>query len=280
MHGVFTAILCLSDAGVMKSERRQRELPNRAKCAVLPLTNWTVCCVDRAQARLPACHSNERRGGAVRVLFCVLALTLSSCAKSDLAKHSEVANRVLTERGTPDFEDASTEAHAAVRHTPSGMICVLPADGAFTFDLFPASAVNAGAQCSSTEGEQMNAWVAVRFREPTNLDAVVASAVAQLVDTGQAQPWEGRPSAADRSSPEGLPHFRISRFEIDLDGERRYLRLAVSEANGWYLQQIVSSPLAAAEETEAASGEEWRESLRAFVATASQSAAPTDGAAH
>lgn len=220
------------------------------------------------------------RGGVVKVVLCVLALALAACVKSDLAKHSEVANRLLTERGTPDFEDASTETHAAIRHAPSGMICVLPEDGAFTFDLFPSSAMNAGAQCSSTQGDLMNAWVAVRFHEPTNLDSVFASAVEQMVHAGQAEPWEGQPSAADRASPEGLPHFRINRFEINLDGEQRYLRLAISEANGWYLQQIVSSPIAAAEATEATSGEEWRESLRAFAATASAAAASSETATH
>lgn len=202
----------------------------------------------------------------LRVLLCALVLAVSACAKSGLERNSEVANRILTERGTPDFADASTESYAAVRHVPSGMVCVLPADGAFTFDLFPASAMNAGAQCSSTEGETMTGWVAVNFREPTNLDAVFASAITQLVSDPEAQAWSGQPSAADRSPPDGSPHFRINRFEIDLGGERRYLRVAMSEAGGWYLQQIVSAPIADAATVEAASGEGWQSALQTFGA--------------
>jgi hypothetical protein len=66
------------------------------------------------------------------------------------------------------------------------------------------------------------------------------------------------------ASPEGLPHFRIARFEAQIDGQPSYLRVAMSEARGWYLQQIVSGPLAQAAEVEARAGQDWRRLLRDF----------------
>lgn len=203
---------------------------------------------------------------SVRLLVCALVLASSACAKSDLDTHRSVTSQMLTERGAPDFADASTPDYAAIRHTPSGMLCVLPADGAFEFDVFPASAMNAGAQCSSTEGEVVTAWVAVRFREATTLDTAFAIAVGQLNEGLQPQAWEGGPSAADRASPEGLPHYRIHRLEAAFGEEQRYLRLAMSEIDGWYLQQIVSAPVVMAGAAEADAGEGWRVALRAFSA--------------
>lgn len=209
----------------------------------------------------------------MRLLLCVLALCVSGCAKSDLTAHREMADAMLQRRGAPDFENASTAEYAAIRHTPSGMLCVLPTDGAFEFDVFPSDSMNAGAQCSSSGGEIATGWVAVRFSQPTTLDAAFASSVAQFSQGVSVQPWEGRPSEADRASPEGLPHYRIHRVQATINGEQRFLRLAVAEMDGWYLQQIVSGPLAAAEDAEAAAGTAWRLSLRAF-ADAPHQAAP------
>lgn len=194
-----------------------------------------------------------------------MLVMLSACTKSEIAKHRDVTNGLLTHRGTPDFADASTAEYAAIRHTPSGMLCVLPASGAFEFDVFPASAINAGGQCSSTEGDVVTAMVAVSFREPTTLDAAFSSAVGQLAGDLEARAWVGGASAADISSPDGLPHYRIHRLDGNFGGERRYLRVAMSEKDGWYLQQIVSAPIAAADSTEAAAGEAWRRVLRDFA---------------
>jgi hypothetical protein len=47
--------------------------------------------------------------------------------------------------------------------------------------------------------------------------------------------------------------------------EQRYLRVAVSEARGWYVQQIVSAPLGQADIAEADAGLEWRQVLKDFV---------------
>lgn len=212
----------------------------------------------------------------MRILLCAVALSLSvgACAKSDLEKHRDITNRMLTQRGAPDFVDASTPQVAAIRHTPSGMLCVLPADGAFEFDVFPSDAMNAGAQCSGTAGEVATAWVVVRFSQPTTLDAAFASGVEQLSQGLDAQPWDGQPSEADRASPEGLPHYRIHRAQAQFGEERRYMRLSMAEMDGWYLQQIVSSPIDQARDTEAQTGEVWRSGLRAF-AEARRNAAPT-----
>jgi hypothetical protein len=202
----------------------------------------------------------------VRLWLCALVLALSGCAKGDEARHTETVNRMLSEHGTPDFEDASTAEYAAIQHTPSGMLCRVPADGAFEFDIFPSSSMNAGAQCSSAAENVVTAWVAVSFREPTTLDAAFASAVEQLTGTLSTQPWRGDPSEADRASPEGLPHYRIHRMRGDFDGDERYLRVSMAEQDGWYLQQIVSAPLAEATAAEAAAGVSWRAGLQAFTA--------------
>jgi hypothetical protein len=98
------------------------------------------------------------------------------------------------------------------------------------------------------------------------LDTAFASALAQLDEGLEMQPWPGAPSAADLASPEGLPHFRINRVQAMFDEEARYLRLSMGEMDGWYLQQIVSSPLAEAISAEAAAGESWRTALSAFAA--------------
>lgn len=243
-----------------------------------PRRTAKMCCVDNQASQASSiARDTMDEGSLVRLLF-ALMFVLSACAKTDRAKHSEVATAILQQRGTPDFIDASTSDYAAIRHTPSGMLCVMPTDGAFEFDLFPAAATNAGAQCSSTEGELVTGWVAVHFQEPTSLDAAFASAVQQLTSSLSAQPWLGRPSAADLASPEGLPHFRIHRVRANFDGEERYLRVSMAEMDGWYLQQIVSSPFATASASEAAAGEAWRSALSAF-AEARREAGPPPAAA-
>lgn len=214
------------------------------------------------------------RVGAVRAFFGALALMamVSACQPGPLAKHREMTGRMLSERGVPDFEDASTAEHAAIRHTPSGMVCILPASALVEFDVFPGDSANAGAQCSFTEGEIVSAWVAVHFREPTTLDAAFSSGVAELTTGLDAQNWLGRPSEADRASPEGLPHYRIHRVRGNFDGEERYLRISMAEADGWYLQQIASAPLTEAPEAEEAIGRSWRAGLSAFAAATREQA--------
>ena len=215
-------------------------------------------------------------GWRVKQIVLALLLALCGCAKSDIDTHRDVTSRLIAQRGAPDFVDASTAEYAAVQHAPSGMICVIPAEGVFEFDVFPATALNAGAQCSIAEGEIVEAWVAVHFSAATDLDTAFAQAVAQLTNGLEVQPWSGRPSEADRSSPQGLPHYRIARHEAGFGEEQRYLRLSMGEADGWYVQQIVSAPMSDAVETEARVGETWRRGLRAFAAA--RAAATESGA--
>lgn len=201
----------------------------------------------------------------MRLAIVVFALAAAACGRGSLENHRAVTTEMLQQRGVPDFVDASTAHFSALRHTPSGMLCILPADGIFEFDVFPGDAANAGAHCTGTAGEVADAWVAVQFSTPTTLDAVFATSIE---DTIGADPhvWSGQPSEADRSEPQGLPHYRIGRFETDVNGDRHYVRVALTEADGWYLQQIVSAPIAAAETAERDAGLEWRSTLRAFAA--------------
>lgn len=198
----------------------------------------------------------------------MLALVLMApvaCGPSALARNTATVSEMLQRSGTPDFENASTEARPALRHTPSGMVCEVPSEGAFDFGVFPAAATNPGAHCSMVAGNVATMLMAVRFAEGTTLDAAFQNAVNSTAGQANAQPWRGQPSTADRSSPEGLTHFRIARFEANLDGAPHYLRIAMSEADGWYVQQIVSAPLDQAEQVEARAGEEWRAMLRDFA---------------
>lgn len=172
---------------------------------------------------------------------------------------------MLERSGSPDFENASTADYAALKHTPSGMLCVLPTDGVFDFGVFPAAATNAGAHCSMARGDVATTLMAVRFGEGATLDSAFQEAVNATAGQAGATRWPGEPSEADKSSPEGLPHFRIARFQATLDGTPHYLRIAMSEARGWYLQQIVSAPIADAESEEARAGQEWRSTLREFA---------------
>ncbi|ANP45707.1 hypothetical protein ATE48_07140 [Candidatus Viadribacter manganicus] len=146
------------------------------------------------------------------------------------------------------------------------MVCVLPPNGAFAFDVFPANAQNAGAQCSSTQDGVAVGWVAVRFSTPTTLDAVFSASVAQLAAGLEPEAWPGQVSAADLQSPQGLVHYRIQRLQAPVGGEMQFLRVAVAERDGWYLQQIVSAPIASAQEAETAAGEIWRQGLARFSA--------------
>jgi hypothetical protein len=206
---------------------------------------------------------------AVRaIVYALMAMAIvSACQPGTLTRHRGMADHMLNERGVPDFENASTAEYAAIRHAPSGMLCVMPASGVFEYDVFPADSANAGAQCSLAQGEVVTGWVAVHFSQPTNLDAAFASGVAELTNGLDAQNWLGRPSEADRASPEGLPHYRIHRVRGNFNGEERYLRISMAEMDGWYLQQITSAPLADAPEVEELTGVAWRTALRAFAAS-------------
>ncbi len=196
----------------------------------------------------------------------LLALIVGACGQTPAARHRAITDEVLARTGAPDFVDASTAERPALRHAPSGLVCVMPRDGAFDLGVFPASAANPGAQCTTVVDGAASTFVVVNFRQGMTLDQAFADALATTVGQAERRQWPGRASAADRSSPEGLPHYRIARFETEIDGAPTYLRVAVSEARGWYLQQIVTAPLTQADTAEAAAGESWRAALREFGA--------------
>lgn len=197
-------------------------------------------------------------------------LTVAACAPSPQARNSASAAVVLQQTGVPDFADASSAERAAIRHAPSGMVCALPHDGTFDVGVFPADAANPGAHCTVAAGQTVTSLVVVRFGGVMNLDTAFQEALATTAGQVNATPWAGQPSEADRAPPEGLPHYRIARFEAAIDGEPHFLRVAMSEARGWYLQQIVSGPLADANAIEARAGEEWRAALHDFAQAPAQ----------
>jgi hypothetical protein len=108
--------------------------------------------------------------------------------------------------------------------------------------------------------------VVTRFEAEATLDSAFQAGVMTLLGAERPTPWSGSGSSADGASPEGLPHFRIVRLVVRAEGSDRYLRVAMSEARGWYLQQIVAAPLDQADAAEAEAGVAWRETLRAFAA--------------
>jgi hypothetical protein len=54
-------------------------------------------------------------------------------------------------------------------------------------------------------------------------------------------------------------------MRANVGGEERYLRLSMSERQGWYLQQIVSAPIGDAMAAEVQAGQSWRAVLREFA---------------
>lgn len=200
----------------------------------------------------------------VRAIALASLFFLAACGQSPLARNRAVADEVLRQSGAPDFENASAADRAAVRHLPSGLTCRLPRDGAFDMGVFPASARNAGAHCSTADGQTAASFIVTRFGTSLSLDGAFAQALESTAGQAQATPWDGQPSAADRAPPEGLPHFRIARFRAMINGAPAYLRVAVAEREGWFLQQIVTAPFEQAEAVEANAGEAWRVALDEF----------------
>ena len=201
-----------------------------------------------------------------------LALVMlgTACAPSARAQNHAMAQAVLQKAGDGSLVvDASTDDVAAIRHIPSGMVCDLPADGAFDFESFPQDADNHGAYCAAASNGAAATMLAVRFSTPTTLDRAFADGLAASVGAAAPRPWSGQPSDADKASPEGLPHFRIARFEATVHDEPSYLRVSMAEVGGWYLQQIVSAPIAKAAAAEAEAGKSWRRAMREFAANTS-----------
>ncbi len=224
-------------------------------------------------ARVP-CFGADSMRTITTTIACGIGLILAAlsagCTPSARAKNQTLATAIIEKAGAASqFADASTDDFAAIRHIPSGMLCVLPADGAFDFESFPQQASNQGAYCSAASNATASTLMVIRFSEETTLDRAFADGLAVSAGPASPRPWTGAPSAADKAPPEGLPHFRIARFEATIHGAPSYLRVSMGEAQGWYLQQIVSAPIDQAARVEAEAGESWRRALREFGANSS-----------
>lgn len=211
----------------------------------------------------------HKRRGILTLVIALAVVAMSSCGgDSPKGRNSARVSAVLASNGGGGqfFADASTDAQAAIRHKPSGLECVLPVNGEFSLDVFPPEARNPGMSCSTVSGQVATAYVAVYYGDAVDIDTAFGQALAASAGQASPTPWTGEPSAADKAPADGLPHFRISRFMVNMNGEQRFLRVAMAEARGWFLQQIVTAPVAGAEAAEAAAGADWRRTLHAFAA--------------
>lgn len=196
----------------------------------------------------------------------MFAALLAGCGDKATREHRAMARAVIERGGGGElFTDASTAEFAAVRHAPSGLRCEIPRSGDFSVEVFPPSAANPGVYCASAVAGVATSYVAVFYGAAVDIDTAFSQALAASAGQASPQPWPGEPSAADKASPEGLPHFRIARFSATVNGQPAYLRVAMAEARGWFLQQIVSGPITEAETVEAAAGQGWRRTLAAFA---------------
>ncbi len=199
------------------------------------------------------------------LLLALLALGASGCVDPKLDANRSRAKEVLRRVASDTFVDASTRDLALIRHQPSGLECVAPVNGGFSLEVFPPSATHPGVYCARSEGDVVSSFVAVFYGATVDIDTAFAQALAASAGQASPQAWTGEPSEADTASPEGLPHFRISRFEANVNGAPSYLRVAMAEAKGWFLQQVVSGPIADAEQIEGEAGADWRRALAAFA---------------
>lgn len=195
----------------------------------------------------------------------LLVIFVSSCANPELDANRSRAREVLRRVASDTFVDASTRELALVRHKPSGLECVAPITGGFSLEVFPPTATHPGVYCARSEGEVVSSFVAVFYGATVDIDTAFSQALAASAGQASPQPWTGEPSTADKASPDGLPHFRISRFQGNVNGAPSYLRVAMAEAKGWFLQQVVSGPIADAEQIETDAGADWRRALAAFA---------------
>lgn len=193
------------------------------------------------------------------------ALALCACGPNPRAENSARARIVLEEAGSTLFEDASTADYAAIRHNLSGLECVAPRTGDFALDLAPQTAANPGVFCDTVVGGVATRLGAVYFGASVPLDTAFAQALADIAGQAPHEDWSGEPSTFDKAPPQGAPHFRIARYSITIDGQPTYMRVAMSEARGWFMHQLVQGPITEAQAIEAAAGEDWRRALIGFA---------------
>lgn len=196
-------------------------------------------------------------------VFLALVGAISACTPKAGEKTDPVVRAMLDRAGPGSpFADASSASAPAIVHRPSGMICNLPRNGAFDFGTFPPEAVNEGAYCSTADDGVVLTVMAIRFAKPAALDQVFADALASGAGKATPRRWQGAPTADDTEGG----NVRIARLEGVVNGEPAYLRIAVAEAHGWYLQQFATAPAEKAGDAETHAGQQWKRSLSAFSA--------------
>jgi hypothetical protein len=205
------------------------------------------------------------RNKTLGVVLAALLGALGACGPDPRAENRVRVQAVLQEAGSTLFVDASTADHAAIRHTLSGLECVAPRSGHFALDLAPQTAANPGVFCDTVVGGVATRLGAVYFGASVTLDTAFAQALADIAGQAPHEDWPGEPSSFDKAPPAGAPHFRIARYTITSDGQPKYMRVAMSEARGWFMHQLVQGPIAEAEAIEAAAGEDWRRALVGFA---------------
>jgi len=200
-------------------------------------------------------------------------LLLAAC--DPRAKQHAFTGRILHDAHAEQaFIDTSTDQNPAVTHRASGMICAMPGDGVVHVEVFPPEASNPGAECTFSTDNMVVTLIAVKFREPTTLDAAFAESVHSNAQLDAPAEWRGKASDADAHPLPGSPHFRVLRLKGAFQGNDAYLRIAMTEANGWYVQQIVLTPIGNAETVEAQAGAKWSDLLQSVSRTARAPAHP------
>lgn len=192
-----------------------------------------------------------------KLAFAVLLSSVAcACAPDARAVNRSLTHGVIERADAAGvFVDASTAEHAQVRHAPSGMVCQMPAEGAFQLETFPPEAANEGAACTFSVNGVATTLVAMHFNHEVSLDQAFAESVAMSARLEGAVPWTGEESPADAEHGDA---DRIIRVQGRTNGSEVYLRVAMSESQGWFVQQIVFAPIEAAQSAETAAGENWR----------------------
>ncbi|MFT3727202.1 MAG: hypothetical protein QM759_05200 [Terricaulis sp.] len=211
---------------------------------------------------------------SIRRFFYVAAVLLMVAACDPRAKQHEFTARIIKDaHAEQTFADASTDQSPAILHRESGMLCEMPADGVVHVEVFPSDAANAGAECTYSTDNVVVTMIAVKFRDRPQLDAAFAESVSANARLDRAAQWRGHASDADAHPAAGSPHFRVLRLQGSFQSNDAFMRLAMAEANGWYVQQIVLTPSGNADTVEASAGAAWRDVLRS-VGRAAAAAKP------
>ncbi|GAM98309.1 hypothetical protein U91I_01942 [alpha proteobacterium U9-1i] len=185
-----------------------------------------------------------------------LACAANACGPDPSAANRDIARGVIerSEIGGA-FVDASTPEAARLRHRESGLVCAIPASGAFQVETFPPSAANEGASCMRATGQVVTTLMAMKFGHDVALDQAFGESVITSARLEGATPWTGAESAADAAHGDA---DRIVRLRGRAGPDEVYFRVAMTQAGDWFIQQIVFAPIESAEAAEQSAGEDWR----------------------